>query len=60
MLSFERLIRNVLAFPKRPAVVVIMAAQRLPRNTWLNAENDMLVIAAHYQLPVLSTRCTTF
>ena len=54
--SFERVIRNALAFPGHPAVVVFMAFPRLPEFC-RTAENDMLVIAAHYQLPVVSTRC---
>ena len=55
-LAFERLIRNALAFPHHPAVVVVMISESKP-EFWQTAENDMLVIAAHYQLPVISTRC---
>jgi hypothetical protein len=54
--SFERVIRNALAYPGKPAVVVYMA---FPHNQefWRTSETDMLVIAQHYQVPVLSTRC---
>ena len=57
-LAFERLIRNALAFPHRPAVVVVMISESKP-EFWQTAENDMLVIAAHYQLPVISSRCAS-
>ena len=56
-LAFERVLRNVLAFPTRPAVVVFNVM--LPSSRFEAAvENDLLVIAQHYQLPVLSVRCT--
>lgn len=55
-LAFERVLRNVLSFPSHPAVVVFMTM--MPGTTFRSQnENDMLVIAQHYQVPVLSTRC---
>jgi hypothetical protein len=53
---FERAIRNLLRYPKKPAVIVLMVHPH--RNMyWQTAETDMLVISQHYQLPVISTRC---
>ena len=54
--AFERLLQNVLAFPTRPAVIVFMVYPHSDEFT-RSAENDMLVIAQHYRVPVLSTRC---
>ena len=54
--AFERLLRNVLSFPNRPAVIVYMTvlAPRFPETQ----ENDLMVIAQHYQVPVISARYT--
>ena len=58
--SFERVLRNVLSFPSRPAVVVFMTMVRLSSfERSPTQENDMLTIAQHYQVPVLSTRFAT-
>ena len=54
--AFERLLQNVLAFPTRAAVIVFMVYPHSDDFT-RSAENDMLVIAQHYRVPVLSTRC---
>jgi hypothetical protein len=54
--GFERTIRNLLGYPKKPAIVVFMVHPH--KDTyWQTAETDMLVISQHYQLPVISTRC---
>jgi hypothetical protein len=55
--AFERVLRNALAFPTHPAVVVFTVFPH-EQDFWKSAENDMLVIAQHYQVPVISTRCT--
>jgi hypothetical protein len=53
--AFERLIRNALLFPNSPAVIAFMVFPR--HNTyWKTSENDMIAIAQHYQVPVLSVR----
>lgn len=53
--AFERLIRTVLSFPHSPAVIVFMVFPH--RNAyWKTSENDMVTIAQHYQVPVLSVR----
>jgi hypothetical protein len=54
-LAYERTIRNILNFPHQPAVVVYM--NMLPGSHFgASVESDMMVIAQHYQLPVLSAR----
>lgn len=54
--AFERLLQNLLAFPNAPAVVVFMTYPHINEFSH-SAENDMLVIAQHYGVPVMSTRC---
>jgi hypothetical protein len=57
--GFERTIRNLLHYPEKPAVIVVMVHPH--RHTyWETAETDMLAISQHYQLPVISTRCGDF
>ena len=56
--AYERVIRNALAFPTKPAVVIFMVFPHVSEYTH-SAESDMMVIAQHYQVPVISTRCCT-
>ena len=54
--AFERLLRNLLNYRKKPAVVVFMVFPHIT-SFWPTAENDMLTLAQYYGLPVLSVRC---
>ena len=56
--AFERLLRSVLSLPQAPAVIVVMVV--IPSTDFgRSVESELMTIAQHYQLPLVSTRCAS-
>eukprot|EP00873_Tetraselmis_striata_P010420 jgi/Tetstr1/430684/TSEL_020477.t1 len=56
--AFERLLRQLLDFPSRPAVVLfeLFSWLRHEGNFWLTGEDSHGVLAKYYGIPVISSR----
>lgn len=60
--SFERLIRKLLNYPNRPAVVLLNAYSYFLSGGqyWRNAESEFFELAAYYQVPMLSLKACCY